>query len=217
MIKIKDFSVLDSKRTSGQSEFSNEEQFQKMLEDSQLRNQGNQDKVTDHLEEPMIVAHSTELKNDPSNESLVSNDNIRISEMLKQKQELSQIIDQSGTSHDKDQSTKDESILNEPAILKSSKPSDKSMASSDDKEDEKEPVNLIPAKVKQPKEQAFTPESVQKIIQNDEERQKLLDKLTNEIMKQLIVDCVAVPSRDKKDEQKDSGQQQQNHDIYLVD
>ena len=76
--------MLDSKRTSGQSEFSNEEQFHKMIEDSQRRNKLNENKVTDHLEGPVIQASGMDLSNDPSSESIVTaKDNIKISEILK--------------------------------------------------------------------------------------------------------------------------------------
>ena len=74
-----------------------------MLEDSQNRNAMKEDKVIDHLEEPLIQATSVELKNDPSDESINSNkDNIKISEILKQKQDIHQIINQSHKSQDKD-------------------------------------------------------------------------------------------------------------------
>ena len=53
------------------------------------------------------------------------------------------------------------------------------------------------------------------MLKDDTEKQKLLEKITNDVMKDLIYDCVAVPERKKQD---DSGKDSQaNHDVYLID
>ena len=206
MITIKDFQGVDSKRTSLQSEFSNEEQFRKLLEDSQNRNAMKEDKVIDHLEEPLIQATSVELKNDPSDESIQSSkDNIKISEILKQKQDIHQIINQSHKSQEKDQSTRDQTGFDDPAFITQNLSDEPSLKSSNN-DGPPPPLpsdnNLIAAKVKQipPTDEKLSPEQIQIVLKDDSEKQKLLEKITNDVMRDLIYDCVAVPERKKTEE-----------------
>lgn len=165
-----------------------------MIEDSQRRNQLNENKVTDHLEDPVIQASGMDLSNDPSSESLVTaKDNIKISEILKQKQDISQLINSSQNSQDKQNSTQDDTNIQEPAFIPSTVVDEPKIVS--DVKDDQQLSNLIPAKVKQTAQESYSPESVKGMLKNENEAQKLVEKLTNEMMKELLFECVQLPHR----------------------
>ena len=96
---IKDFGAIDSKRTSQQSETSNEKDFLKMLANQKNRDFQKQDDsspTAEHLDEPSIIGkkelegttHDSQSKDLPP-----FAENIRISDMLKhQSNDIEEII-----------------------------------------------------------------------------------------------------------------------------
>ena len=64
-----------------------------------------------------------------------------------------------------------------------------------DVKDDQQLSNLIPAKVKQIAQDSYSPESVKGMLKNENETQKLVEKLTNEMMKELLFECVQLPQR----------------------
>ena len=85
---IKDFSGIDSKRTSQQSETSNEKDFMKMLANQKNRNLDNTngDEISptaEHLEEPSIIAAISGAATDSEASVALTAQNMRIADMLK--------------------------------------------------------------------------------------------------------------------------------------
>ena len=148
VITIKDFGLLDSKRTSGVSELSIEKNLENVVMTEKEAEMGRQMQLeqadvvspsAEHLEEPSIVASKETQqagKTDPGN-------NIRISDMLKQTKDIGQILNQPPPKPK--EMTDQDDLLQEPAIISSSQTLDTNsgkMSTFDN------PSTLISAKMK---------------------------------------------------------------------
>ena len=212
VITIKDFGLLDSKRTSGVSELSIEKNLENVVMTEKEAEMGRQMQLeqadvvspsAEHLEEPSIVASKETQqagKTDPGN-------NIRISDMLKQTKDIGQILNQPPPKPK--EMTDQDDLLQEPAIISSSQTLDTNsgkMSTFDN------PSTLISAKMKPLEEK-----DVKQILTDESSKAQLLDKITDELFQSMITEATRVEPRSKPPASQSEESNKQTHDVYYID
>ena len=134
VMTIKDFGLIDSKRTSNQSETSNEKEFNKMLSLAQAKGSRDSTPSAEMPQEPSLLGKQSNADLDGDNATAVKSplsngDSIRISEMLKMQADLGDLVPGSQQQQpeapakeksDEHSETDSQNLLQEPAIISSS-------------------------------------------------------------------------------------------------